>query len=274
MKKAKKILTLVACAVLLVCISVGATLAYLQAQTEAVTNTFTVGDIDIYLDEAEVELNEDDDYVAKANGSRVEENETQNYKLHPGISVEKDPTIHLVPTSENCYIVAKVVVSVKDGDGEDANTIAGLRELLGGYYEVSDKLIGFGGIVIGGAMGENVTLGTENVAPNTIYYFNDEVYLTQTATDTENIFYVYWKDENVLPASGTRGEADKTAYVVFDHIVIPGTYDGDDMAKLAGLNIEVQGFAVQADGFKGVVDAFKAAFPGEYATAGLPVEGN
>ena len=40
MKKTRKILAMAACAILLVCISVGATVAYLTS-TDTVTNTFT-----------------------------------------------------------------------------------------------------------------------------------------------------------------------------------------------------------------------------------------
>ena len=55
MKKTRKILLMAACAVLLVCISVGATVAYLTS-TDTVTNTFTVGQVAITLDEAKVDM--------------------------------------------------------------------------------------------------------------------------------------------------------------------------------------------------------------------------
>ena len=269
MKKAKKVLTLVCCAVLLVCISVGATIAYLTSTTEVVTNTFTVGDIEITLDEAKVVKDGNDDYVADGD-TRIEASSKeveQSYKLHPGINVLKDPTIRLDEDSENCYIVAKIVVSVDDKSTTveaEKNTIEDLRNLLG--YEGSNGLIGFAGIVTGGAMSEEVTQGAESVADSTIYYENDNVYLTQTVKGDENIFYVYYKTENVL------AEGRQLNYTVFTNIVIPDDYDGEDMAKLAGLNIDVTGYAVQADGFKGVVDAFKAAFEEEYNVAKLPVE--
>ncbi len=53
--KLRKALMLLACAVMLVCLSVGATLAYLTSATEVVKNTFVVGEgIAITLDEAAV----------------------------------------------------------------------------------------------------------------------------------------------------------------------------------------------------------------------------
>ena len=77
MKKTRKILLMAACAVLLVCISVGATVAYLTS-TDSVTNTFTVGNIQIKLDEAKTDVN---GVVDTTVTSRVQANE---YKLMPG----------------------------------------------------------------------------------------------------------------------------------------------------------------------------------------------
>jgi len=99
----KKILTalaLVVCAVLLVVGSVAGTLAFLQ-DSKTVTNTFTVGNVAITLDEAEVDLYG----VAVSPAARVTENE---YKLIPGHTYVKDPTIHVTAGSEDCYIFFEV----------------------------------------------------------------------------------------------------------------------------------------------------------------------
>ena len=48
--KLRRILLTLACAVLLVSLSVGATLAYLTSVTAEVQNTFTVGKVQITLD--------------------------------------------------------------------------------------------------------------------------------------------------------------------------------------------------------------------------------
>ena len=52
--KLRKVLLLACSAVLLVCLSVGATLAYLTS-TDTVKNTFTVGKVAITLDEVNVD---------------------------------------------------------------------------------------------------------------------------------------------------------------------------------------------------------------------------
>lgn len=96
MKKTRKILAMAACAILLVCISVGATVAYLTA-TDTVTNTFTVGNIQIKLDEAKA--NTDGTLVAGAD--RVKAN---SYKLLPGHPYNKDPMVTVLSGSEPAYI--------------------------------------------------------------------------------------------------------------------------------------------------------------------------
>jgi len=101
MKTSMKALTLVLCAVLLVCASVMGTLAYLQSKTEVVTNTFTVGNVTITLNETPVDV-----YGAVVAGEPVMGNE---YKLIPGHTYTKDPTIHVKAGSEQCYLFVKVV---------------------------------------------------------------------------------------------------------------------------------------------------------------------
>ena len=103
MKKTRKILLMAACAVLLVCISVGATVAYLTS-TDQVVNTFTVGKVAIKLDEAKANL----DGSLVANAARVKANE---YKLLPGHTYNKDPMVTVLKDSEPAYIKMTVTFS-------------------------------------------------------------------------------------------------------------------------------------------------------------------
>ncbi len=100
MKTKTKALVLTVSAVLLVVATVFATVAFLT-DTDAVTNTFTVGKVDITLDEAKV-----DEYGEPvADAARVQANE---YKLIPGHTYTKDPTIHVAEGSEKCWLFAKI----------------------------------------------------------------------------------------------------------------------------------------------------------------------
>lgn len=82
----KKIALSIAAIALVICCAVGGTLAWLTDQTGPVTNTFTVGNIDITL--------------AETTGSE--------YKMIPGNTIGKDPKVTVVAGSEACWLFVKV----------------------------------------------------------------------------------------------------------------------------------------------------------------------
>ena len=100
MKSKKKVFLTVLCAAALVVASVLGTMAFLTSK-DKVENTFTVGKVNITLDEAKV----DNMGVADKTAARVKAN---NYKLIPGHKYTKDPTIHVAANSENSWIFIKV----------------------------------------------------------------------------------------------------------------------------------------------------------------------
>ena len=104
MRNAKKALLLALCALLLVGASIMGTLAYLTSQA-TVTNTFTVGNVAITMDESPV-----DEYGNVVSGDR---RTTNNYKLIPGHKYTKDPIIHVGATSEDCYIFVEITENDK-----------------------------------------------------------------------------------------------------------------------------------------------------------------
>lgn len=114
MKKSKAIL-MALCAVLLVAASVMGTLAYLTS-TDTVVNTFTVGNVAITLDEVQVNANG----TPVEDAARVQEN---TYKLLPGHTYTKDPTVHVTTGSEDCYLFVKVVNEIAAIE-DPSNTIA------------------------------------------------------------------------------------------------------------------------------------------------------
>lgn len=92
----KKITAIFLCVALVAIAIVGASLAYFT-DTKTATNTFTMGDVKIKLDETNVNDTE---------GDRVTSNE---YNVYPGAVVTKDPTVH--NTGKNAaWIRAKVEV--------------------------------------------------------------------------------------------------------------------------------------------------------------------
>lgn len=131
MKKFRNALILVLCALLLVGGTFAATLAYLTSNDQVV-NSFSVGDIEITLDEAET-----DEYgVAVAPENRVEAND---YLLVPNKEYSKDPKVHVTANSENSYIFVKIENNIADalvaGDLE-AQLAANNWELVEGETNV------------------------------------------------------------------------------------------------------------------------------------------
>ena len=107
MRTKTKALALALCAVLLVVTTVFVTMAFLTSK-DSVKNTFTVGKVTITLDEADVKS--DGTYVSNKE-ARVDTNE---YKLIPGHTYIKDPTIHVADDSEECWLFVKVENGLED----------------------------------------------------------------------------------------------------------------------------------------------------------------
>lgn len=148
MKTTKKALLALVCAVALVFGSVFATYAYLTSTTDVVTNTFSVGNVKITLDETDVDV-----YGVKEGETRVTENA---YKLIPGHTYVKDPIVHVTAGSEKCYVFVKVVDEI--AAIEDATTIAA-QMTAKGWTEIKE--------------GEGV------------YYYQDIVDASESVTDID-----------------------------------------------------------------------------------------
>ena len=96
----KKTLMIMLALVLVIAMSVSATLAYLTS-SDSVANTFTVGKVVITLDEAKVDVYG----VEEADADRVKAN---TYKLIPGHDYVKDPIVHVDPESEDSYVFVEI----------------------------------------------------------------------------------------------------------------------------------------------------------------------
>ena len=109
-KNSGKKLTMVLVAIILIlCCTIGGTLAWLKDTTAPVTNTFTVGKIEITLDEADVDedgnfLKDNKKVETLAQADRVTANA---YQAIPGKTYTKDPTLTVKKGNEKCYLFVK-----------------------------------------------------------------------------------------------------------------------------------------------------------------------
>ena len=122
MKTRNKALVLTLCAVLLVVATVMGTLAYLTAG-DKVTNTFTIGNITMTLDEAKVGA----DGKAIAGEDRVKGNA---YHLVPGHKYDKDPTVHIAANSDDCWVFVKVENGIADLEAVKSNAYTPINEQI------------------------------------------------------------------------------------------------------------------------------------------------
>lgn len=125
MKTKSKVLLLSLCAICLVTVTIFATIAYLTSEDEIV-NTFTVGNVSIRLDEADV--NPDGTIIEGA--ERVDGND---YHLIPGNTYVKDPTVTVEKGSENSYIRMFVTI----------NKISELKSALGDDFSPQNYVTGW-----------------------------------------------------------------------------------------------------------------------------------
>ena len=134
MRTKTKALVLALCAVLLVVTTVFVTMAFLTSE-DSVQNTFTVGEVTISLDELDVDgddwLTDNKEYTK--DGSTTIRDKANEYKLIPGKTYTKDPTIHVGAKSEPCYLFVKVENGLVNAEADGNTTIAKQMENKGWF---------------------------------------------------------------------------------------------------------------------------------------------
>lgn len=259
--KLRRALLLLACAVMLVSLSVGATLAYLSS-TDSVKNTFTVGQVNIWLDEGTVYpvgTIIDGEYVAGTHNdggaTRTEENA---YKVYPGMTYDKDPVVHIQGDSEDCYVGVTIKL--------DEDRFATLAEVIGNP-DVGEaaQFLGISEIVLGGIFDKEFAYDGNTTWTST----DGELKLIQTPKTGE--FYVIFLNKQ-LPA---WADADNDGIWdagegqinldLFKQISIPADWDNTELAAMQGLEMTITAYAVQAEGFANADAALLGAFPDAFA---------
>lgn len=126
----KKTLTVVIALVLVVVMSVAGTVAYLTS-TKTVTNTFTVGKVEITLDETKVDV-----YGNALTGEEAGRDTKNTYKLIPGQPYTKDPIVHFQPKSEASWLFVKVE---NDISAIEADTTIAAQILANGWTKLDGE---------------------------------------------------------------------------------------------------------------------------------------
>lgn len=249
-KTKTKALLMSLCAVLLVAASVLGTMAYLT-DSKDVKNTFTVGNVAITLDEAKVDdngnaINKQGNRVTNlADAERVPGNA---YKLLPGHTYVKDPTVTVLKPSVESYVRMKVTFNNADKiialctDPEFEGEVTGVENAYPLIRMV--KFVEANAAKWDGIIPDNM-VETEDMLANSKYFVK--------GTDNTLTYYFYYNGTVAAP-DGNVGLP-----TLFDSIKVPTWVTGDQLAKLKDFQINVVAEAIQADGFKNA-DAAWAAF--------------
>ncbi len=232
--KNSKIWILLTSIVLILSITVIGTLAFL-IDTDEVINTFTVGNVQLKLDEACV--NEAGETVVGED--RVTSNE---YKLMPGGVYAKDPTVTVLSGSEDAYI--RMILTIHNHDAVQA-IVDNPRHNLNGDYR---------GLLVNWADG----------------IWSYETCTVDAAANTISFEFRY---HTTVSGHNPNGLAeDVVLEPLFTALSVPGTVNGDELAALMGDNgesfqIDVVAHAIQSYSFADA-DAAWAAFDEQLAYEG------
>lgn len=244
MKTKSKALLLTLCAVLLIAASVLGTMAYLTS-TAKVENTFTIGKVEIKLDEAKVTA----DGIPVEGAARVTAN---SYKLMPGTTYTKDPTVTVKAGSEESYVRMKVTFNnateiialctdpefADDGPTGVENAYPLIRMV---------KFVEANAAKWDGIIPDNM-VDTEDMLGNAKYFAYDKT--------ADTLTYYFYYNETVGAPNG-----DVKLPVLFNNITVPEWATGEQLAELNNFQITVVAEAIQAGSFANAGAAWAAFAP-------------
>lgn len=210
MKISKRTLIMAVSLMLALTVTALGTVAYMTA-SDTVTNKFTVGNINIIVDEKNV------DKDVAPDGTTPDRDQSNDYKLIPGLSQPKDPTVTVLAGSEECYV--RMIVEMNCYDVLKAETGLEGEALL-------EKLVG-------GIDDNWVLVGISPEDPTEVITYE---YRYNSVTDGEKV-----------DASTKKRELQP----LFNTITIPSTFDQDELeTQMSSFVLNVTGQAVQTASFE------------------------
>ena len=162
-----------------------------------------------------------DEAKVNADGTLVtpaERVKENSYKLLPGHTYTKDPVLTVEGGSEDAYV--RLLVTI--------NKASALKEVFGANFL------------------------PQNYVDNT---WNAQTWpCVKTTVNSDDTVTYEFRYKEIVEAKA----ADQKLDALFKSFTVPGTVNGDQLAKLGGLEIKVIGEAIQAEGFTNANDAWAA----------------
>lgn len=224
-----KILTLLLCILLITLVSVLGTLAYLTDE-ESLTNTFTVGLVEIKVDETDTDedgniLYDEDHCPAEGcTADQILRTEDGNqYHLIPGMRYLKDPTLTVKAGSADSYI--RLILKVTHCDAVDAiianHNLTDYADLFDGWHHDVWIYQGF-------------TKENDEISFEFRYHQSVDGYTLETDAD----------------GNETKLEQDEKLEPLFTHIIVPSEVTNEELKALANVELIITGHAIQTVGFE------------------------
>lgn len=227
MRLTRKTVVLAIALLAIITTSVFGTIAYLT-DTAEVTNTFTIGKVDIKVDESIVDENGDPTEKTDDEGNIITRTEEGNeYHMIPGKEYTKDPTMTVLAGSEPAFY--RMLVTLTD--------LNDLRAVFGERVNDDDYLSQF-------VTDLNSNLGDKERQWDR---WGEPVVSEDGTTIT---FEFRYNAADQVDASG----ADVELAPLFTTLKIPGFFDNEDLVKLEDMEINIVGHAIQMAGFEDSVD--------------------
>lgn len=212
----KKTIVLILTVVMLFGTAVGGTLAYLTS-VKTVTNTFTVGKVEIKLNETAV----DETGTPVAGADRVSGNE---YHLIPGQTYIKDPTVTVMAKSEEAYIRMLVTIT----DLADVKAAFGIAD---GEYFLPQYFVNGWDPAIWETTGVVVEDTTKDTAVYEFRYYKTVANTGDTDVSLEPLFTDFTVPGEMDNAA--IGKLAEMQIIVEGHAVQAAGFTAEDMAWLA-----------------------------------------
>lgn len=266
-KTLAKILALALCAILLVTGTVFVTLAYLQANTEIVRNTFSSAGVTLVLNETKVNsegkpVSADGQTVLNNEADYIREGILENaYELVPGSTYMKDPMVTVKENSVPCYIFIAICDTMFES-GNGSATVASDKEqmLLNGDTNegrkgyISAQLAANGWVKMEGAVieSEAITGMFDGAWDNgyTIYCYTE----TESRNDGTNDGWI----------DASNGDIKLK---IFEEFTVKSTVTATDL-NANDKTLQIIAFGVQSQGFKadGSRDVYRVAWEATYGS--------
>ncbi len=227
----KKSFIMLLCAIVVMTSVAFGTIAYLTDR-ESVTNKFTMGNVDITVDEEVVDPNPDPDPDPDHPDPPERTEEGNEYEIEPGGEYKKDPTMTVKAGSKEAYVRMMVEISHAD---ELEQIFSELKIMYPDKFQ--------NGFVPADCVGG----WDETVWPCYAMTKNEET----------NTFVLEFRYPEAVAAAA---DEDTVLPALFTTLKVPGEITTKQLQTIQEMTIVVQGHAMQVTGFEGDMDAAWAAF--------------